>query len=181
MKPEPIDIPETKSVPSKIEMRRECGDCSMCCEGHLNAVIHGIPMSKGRPCHFLGKCDGGGCTIYEDRPPLCEAYQCLWKYTPTLPEWMKPNLSDVIMAYHEEEMNGEQVEYLTLREGNNTIRSDVLNYVLRLCLEHNKNLEYECNGSWYHLGDHEWIRFHVEKGGGEVHDGVTIPELAQTP
>ena len=93
---------------------------------------------------------------------------------------MKPNKSDVIMAYNEDEMNGEQVGYLTMREGNKPIRSDILNYVVRLVLQHNMNLEYECNGSWYHLGDPEWIKFHVEKNGGEFIDSVPTAQLAQT-
>lgn len=167
-------------TPDRIEMKRECGDCSMCCEGHLTANIHGIQMTKGLPCHFLGKCDGGGCTIYDQRPQLCQDYHCLWKITPTLPEWMKPNKSDVIMAYNEDEMNGKQVGYLTMREGNKPIRSDILNYVVRLVLQHDMNLEYECNGSWYHLGDPEWIKFHVEKNGGEFIDSVPTAQLAQT-
>lgn len=164
----------------RIEMKRECGDCTACCQGHLNANIHGIQMFKGRPCHFLGECEGGGCTIYDQRPTLCQEYQCLWKITPTLPEWMKPNKSDVIMAFGEDEIDGELVGYITMRECNNPVRSDILNYVLRLSMEHNMNIEYECNGSWFHLGDEKWIKHHVEKNGGEIVSNVPVAELAQT-
>ena len=94
---------------------------------------------------------------------------------------MKPSVSDVIMAYNYEEIDGEQVGYLHLREGNNQIKADVLNYVLRLSFEHNMNIEYECAGSWYHLGDPKWMRKHVERQGGNVFDPVTVPELVRTP
>jgi Fe-S-cluster containining protein len=52
---------------------RSCGTCSLCC-----TVLRVDELSKlgGRDCvHQRGE---AGCGIYETRPSICRAYQCLW-------------------------------------------------------------------------------------------------------
>lgn len=65
---------------------RSCGSCSLCC-----SVLRVDELQKpaGQNCrHQLGvesRASGGGagdagsCAIYHDRPPICRAYQCLWR------------------------------------------------------------------------------------------------------
>ena len=72
---------------------RECNGCTACCEGWLKAEALGKSFYPGQPCHWKG-CDG--CTVYEDRPPVCSTYVCSWKAGHFLPEWFKPTESNVI-------------------------------------------------------------------------------------
>ena len=82
-----------------INYERSCGDCSMCCEGFLAADIHGYQMMQGVPCHFKAQSSEGCCSIYDNRPPVCVNYKCLYMLSPKqVPEWMKPNRSDVILG-----------------------------------------------------------------------------------
>ena len=156
---------------------RECGDCTMCCQGFLTANIHGYVMSPGIPCHFVGDNSCGGCTIYEDRPEICSGYECMWKKTPSMPEWMKPNKSDVLLTQHTITFDDVEYHYINLKEGYNAIRGDVLNYVMRTCLQYNINLNYEVNGAWYWQGDETWMKKHMESKGFE--HIVPVEEPAQ--
>ena len=158
---------------------RECGDCSMCCQGFLQADIHGYSMSPGVPCHFAGQTSCGGCTIYEDRPEVCQGYQCLWKISPQLPEWMKPNKADVLITSDQLEVNGKNQPFISVKEGFNHIRGDVLNYILRTCLAHDLNVTYEVHGAWYWQGDDDWVKEHMKLAGYRFGTDVTVKQPAQ--
>lgn len=147
----------------KIELTRECGDCTMCCEGFLPALIHDYEMKPGVPCHFVKTNTCKGCTIHEHRPALCDNYECLWKSSPfAVPEWMKPNKSDVILTVRTvNDDDDEEFEYIQMRQGHGPVRGDVLNWVLRLAFYGGVNLEYEVNGTWYFHGNTKWIRYMV--------------------
>ena len=73
---------------------KECGDCSLCCEGWLIGNAYGNPFHINRPCVFL--CNKT-CVIYENRPPVCIKYHCGWLQG-LFPDWMKPTLSKVIVS-----------------------------------------------------------------------------------
>ena len=158
---------------------RECGDCSMCCQGFLRADIHGIPMSPGIPCHFVSDNPCGGCTIYDDRPEVCSGYQCVWKLSHSMPEWMKPNKADVLITNDSMEVDGIDYPFITVKEGYNNIRGDVLNYVLRTCLQHNLNVTYGCHGAWYWQGDDNWVKAHMTQMGYTFGTAVTVGKPAQ--
>ena len=66
---------------------RKCKECTACCSGTLYGMAKGHYFGNGTPCHFLNK----NCTIYEDRPPMCRDFQCLWLKDQTFPTWMKPS------------------------------------------------------------------------------------------
>ena len=163
-----------------INYERSCGDCSMCCEGFLAADIHGYQMMQGVPCHFKAQSSKGCCSIYDNRPSVCVNYKCLYLLSPKqVPEWMKPNRSDVILGLNEYPKNeGEGVwNWVQMREGFNHVRGDVLNWVLRTCIEHDINLEYQVYGSWYYQGDDKWIDEHINRNGGvRVNNQVVTPE-----
>jgi hypothetical protein len=54
-------------------------------------------MFPGVACNFCQK--GNGCSIYADRPQdPCVAYQCAYILDNSVPEWMKPSISNVIIS-----------------------------------------------------------------------------------
>ena len=73
----------------------QCNGCSRCCEGFLNAEIYGFNMSlNDGPCRFLIR---DKCGIYPVRPELCKKFLCGWRENTSFPEFMKPNLSNIIL------------------------------------------------------------------------------------
>jgi Fe-S-cluster containining protein len=74
---------------------RPCGSCTACCEGWLYGDAFGFEFAAGKPCKFLG---GRGCSIYELRPyNPCQTFVCHWKENTSIPEWLKPDKSNVII------------------------------------------------------------------------------------
>ena len=53
---------------------RTCGECVACC---TYVGIAALQKPKGNHCEH--ECAGGGCAIYEDRPPECAAWYCAWR------------------------------------------------------------------------------------------------------
>lgn len=75
---------------------RECSGCTECCKGVLRCNVFGRELTRGNPCHYLGKT---GCTVYEARPVSpCQTYKCVWLMSDDLPLWMKPENSGVIVT-----------------------------------------------------------------------------------
>ena len=65
---------------------RPCGDCMLCCK--VMAI-----KELDKPCDkWCGHADlvHIGCKIYDERPPVCRGFNCLWKLG-VLPEEYKPN------------------------------------------------------------------------------------------
>lgn len=58
-----------------LKTKRECGSCTMCCK-----TMGVIDMDPPKPIHtWCAHCDKGkGCRIYEDRPPSCRGFDCIW-------------------------------------------------------------------------------------------------------
>lgn len=132
-------------------MTRECGDCTRCCEGWLNADIYGKKMYEGKPCHYL--CNG--CTIYEDRPKdPCKEYHCEWLTNQDFPEWMKPNLSNVIVTKKEAEDGS--LSYYEIVETGKLIKSPVLNWIIHWALKTKSNIIYMVQGKMHKLGSAEF-------------------------
>lgn len=52
---------------------RSCGDCQACC---TTLGIKELDKPTRTRCPNQGD---GCCTIYEDRPPTCRGYECLWR------------------------------------------------------------------------------------------------------
>jgi hypothetical protein len=76
--------------------KRECGNCSACCDGWLTGTVYGHEMKPGTPCHFVRQ---GGCSIYERRPELpCREFVCGWmKPNNPFPESFRPDRLGVII------------------------------------------------------------------------------------
>jgi hypothetical protein len=58
----------------------ECGECTACC---VVMPVGSVEFSKsaGVPCKHLCQ---RGCGIYDQRPPVCREWHCLWRTDPWL-------------------------------------------------------------------------------------------------
>ena len=75
---------------------RECGACTACCEGWLNADINGVEVKPGKPC---GNLCASGCGIYEQRPKdPCQDFRCAWLQEDSpLPDHLRPDQCGAIV------------------------------------------------------------------------------------
>ena len=78
------------------ETERHCQPCTACCDGWVRIIIEGVDVYPGCPCPHS---TGSGCRIYPDRPvDPCVNFECGWKKTNSpLPEWMRPDLAQVMV------------------------------------------------------------------------------------
>lgn len=76
--------------------KRQCGSCTLCCEGWISTNINGIELSPGKACRH---CTGKGCSIYETRPAVpCAKFKCGWLMEQSpLPDHMIPEKSGAIV------------------------------------------------------------------------------------
>jgi len=75
---------------------RSCGNCTACCDGWLRIEVRGHQVHPGKACPF--RVDRS-CSIYEDRPQHpCREFVCGWLVASSpLPDWMRPDKSDLIL------------------------------------------------------------------------------------
>jgi len=151
-----------------LETTRDCGTCKECCGGWLWGEAHGIPFFPNHPCHYLdptpGRC--GGCTIYEDRPPICRDFQCLWLQDLQMPGWMKPEFSKVIMYQRTyEDIEGDvhepgwSITWISMVECGETVDPTVLNWVITQARTQEFNLHYQVKKTDYYMGSPEFQDF----------------------
>ena len=138
-----------------LRRNRECGECVQCCTGTLHATIHGYPIDRGRPCHFLG---GNGCTIYEKRDTVCREFRCAWLKddATNIPEWMRPDLSKVIITEANWGENN-QHQCLIFHESGQKIDSTILNWIYMYCSSKNICADIQVDGIWYQMGPPEFV------------------------
>jgi len=92
-------------------------------------------MYPGRPCQFVNI--GGGCTIYKDRPKEpCKTYQCLWLVDESIPEYLKPTNSNVILT----SVQVDGIEYVELLPTGKEVHEDILTWFILWGLERGLNL-----------------------------------------
>lgn len=133
-----------------LEVKRECGSCNKCCEGWLYGEAYGHRFYPSSPCHFL---TDGKCSIYPKRPEdPCKVYKCEWLTNNQVPGWMKPNKVNAILSA--KKING--IDYILVTEAGETLRSDVLCWIMIYCLNNQKNLEFSLKGGKYHIGSKEF-------------------------
>lgn len=77
---------------------RQCGSCTMCCSGWINATINEQKLRPGKACEH---CVEEGCAIYENRPVVpCASFKCGWLADQSpLPEHMNPVESGAIILF----------------------------------------------------------------------------------
>lgn len=130
-----------------LDNKRQCGSCTKCCEGWLPGEVNGYKFWPGRPCHYQGD---GKCEIYTTRPDdPCKSYQCAWLADETIPEWLKPSKSNVILSYGS--IAGEQ--YVDASETGAKMDSSVLSWLLLNYINGKyKNVSYRINGAVHRVG-----------------------------
>lgn len=135
-------------------IKRECKECTKCCEGWLHATINGHAMYKGRKCFYLES----KCTIYPNRPkdPCCN-FQCSWLIDNEIPAWLKPSLSNVIIHKRKHE----NIEYYFVIETGVKMDSTVLNWLITFALSNNKNIMYEIDGGINKMGSKEFLALNI--------------------
>ena len=84
-----------KSILFETQSGKPCDKCSKCCEGWLTGNAYGFEFKPGTPCKFITR---SGCGIYAARPEdPCKTFKCHWKTNPRIPDWLRPDLSQVII------------------------------------------------------------------------------------
>mgnify|MGYP003333950233 FL=1 len=113
---------------------RDCGGCTRCCEGWLTGDAWGHQLRPGHACGWLGS---GGCLIYENRPHNpCKTFLCEWKRLPSIPEWLWPHKSRVIMVAR----THEQHEYIRLVECGAPIGQPIHAWAKEYSAQHGVNI-----------------------------------------
>ena len=138
------------------ETKRECGDCTACCQGWLSGVVNDREFYPGMPCHFKG-CNG--CSIYEDRPESpCKTYSCEWLKNDNVPEWMKPSESGVIITTKDwTHPDGSKQVFLEILEMGKKIDSTVLNWLFRTYLRTQVPMKIQIEGGYNWYGTNEFF------------------------
>jgi hypothetical protein len=136
--------------------KRECGDCTACCDGWLWGKIGDSDTAKvfqpGRPCHY--KCEKG-CAIYEERPNHpCKDYSCQWLLNKEIPEWFKPNISGVIIS---EKEWGPGKKYFEVVETGKKIDSTILAWLFVYHYTTDHPMRIEIDHGWYNFGPKEFL------------------------
>lgn len=91
--------------------KRSCGECTECCR--VRAVDAGGVLATKKPAWTpCTHCTGTACAVYENRPPLCRAYKCLWLLG-LGPDDARPDRSNLLVDLA---INGTtpETEYLSL-------------------------------------------------------------------
>jgi hypothetical protein len=145
----------TKRTSQLIDYKRHCDGCTMCCEGWLTGESHGYEFYPGLPCHFVG-CNG--CSIYENRPDEpCKSFACSWLNDNFLPEWFKPNQSNLICNWEEWEKN---CYFLSVIECGKQIEAKYLNWLKKTSnYTTDFNVRYTISGTIYYLGSDKFLQY----------------------
>lgn len=72
------------------KLDRECGRCTLCCKV---LAIKELDKPKGINCGLVQI--GKGCGDYENRPPSCREFECLWLMG-LLPNEFKPRITHMV-------------------------------------------------------------------------------------
>ncbi len=133
---------------------RTCGECTACCEGHLEGQVYGHHFYLGRPCHFMKP---GGCSIYPDRPAEpCKRFKCLWLSEDFLPAWFRPDKSNVIVTCASWGPN-KDLTYLKVTERGTKIDSAVLNLIYMYDVQTKVPITVQIDRGWSHYGPAEFV------------------------
>jgi hypothetical protein len=134
-------------------MARQCETCTKCCDGTLSGNINGHEMGFGKPCYYLTV--GKGCNIYEKRPQdPCKRYECAWISDENIPDFMKPENSNCILDYKEEN----KIKYLRLTESTIPYTAEVLSWCINYAQSNNLNFAWSINKKSYYIKNDNSIK-----------------------
>jgi len=77
----------------KIPKERECGDCQACC---IAPYIDDPELKKGAFEDCRNLCETG-CSIYQNRPQTCRAFECGWLLGAMDDDW-RPDKSGIMLT-----------------------------------------------------------------------------------
>ncbi|MBS0490693.1 YkgJ family cysteine cluster protein [Phenylobacterium sp.] len=73
-------------------MGKSCGECGMCCK---LLAIQSLDKPAGAWCGHFKR--AAGCGVYEERPPACRGFVCLWLDSEKLDEAWRPDRAKFLM------------------------------------------------------------------------------------
>lgn len=82
------------TIHSEDQSAKNCAECTKCCEGYLTGEVYGNKFYPSKACAYKAE---SNCAIHDSRPKLCSDYFCGWIKDDTLPYWMKPSISNIII------------------------------------------------------------------------------------
>jgi hypothetical protein len=128
---------------------RTCGSCTACCDGWLRIEVRGHHIHAGKPCPFS---IGHRCSIYTERPQEpCREFVCGWLVASSpLPEWMRPDRSDMIMLAANFAWRGLPVDVLV--PVGKRPKKKALDWTKTFSSERKRLLIYQFDGDWFAFG-----------------------------
>lgn len=129
--------------------RRGCDGCTACCGGWLQIEVRGHRVWPGNPCPF---CVDHGCAIYDERPSNpCRKFVCGWLVASSpLPEWMRPDRSDMIMLAANFSWHGLPVDVLV--PVGDRPKQKALDWLMQFSAANKRLLLYQMKGEWFAFG-----------------------------
>ena len=85
-------------------MGKSCGECGMCCK---LLAIQSLDKPAGAWCGHFKR--AAGCGVYEERPPACRGFVCLWLDSEKLDEAWRPDRAKFLMYT---EKNGQRLNVI---------------------------------------------------------------------
>jgi hypothetical protein len=128
---------------------RDCGDCTACCDGWLRIEVRGHKVGPGTACPFR---IARGCSIYEERPQHpCREFVCGWLVASSpLPDWMRPDRSDLILLAANFVWQGLPVD-IAVAAGARP-KKKALDWLMRFSAERRRCLIYQIDDEWFAFG-----------------------------
>lgn len=129
--------------------RRSCGACTACCDGWLKIEVRGHQVRPGTPCPFRIE---HGCSIYDERPQHpCREFVCGWLVASSpLPEWMRPDRSDMIMLAANFVWQGLPVDVIVA--AGQRPKQKALDWLMKFSAENRRCLVYQIGEDWFAFG-----------------------------
>jgi len=127
------------------KLQRTCGTCDMCCRGYLKLVLDNELFENGKNCKFLKEL---GCSIYLNRPTFCKEFNCLYIIDNSIPEWLKPEFSKVIMLWRKID----NLVVMEVAECGETVQQNVLDWLIDIFLSNKvSNIILSYESTFYHM------------------------------
>lgn len=121
---------------------KSCDGCTRCCEGWLTTKVYDFEIGPNTgACRFLGS---SGCNIYQVRlDDPCKVFQCGWKENNNIPNFMKPDISDVIILVR----YVEKFMFYRLVKCSNNLKKEVVDWAKEFSKKGNNILAYDNDGN----------------------------------
>ena len=104
-------MPNFHATPAVIESR--CGSCTACCDGHLTVEVNGVQVRPGHPCP--NRVVGGGCTIYNTRPEVCQKFVCRYLLDISWDVSMRPDQCGLIVYRGSKQVAENKIRVVQIR------------------------------------------------------------------